>query len=629
MNSRGTPPQAGTHQRGSRSPPADGARPCRQRRQHSPPQPATDNAVTADAAPLWDENGYIVASNQQDLDAAIAKAREAGVTVTTSEQKLDAVASNDAEQAKTRIEQSNAEAIKALNTAVTKQQEYNLAFETKLKEELKKVLEVESNKGLVLGDEVDWDSLSVITPATKERDENHKFALNSDGRDLITAKKVTVGQSWSYSNVFQNAHEGSWVDLRLTLMSAASHNNDGTVREVDEVPLNGVMIDKRSVAFETLKYDVTIKVDFLSNGKPVEVTPLLIFTDVDEGQAVNIDSDNLIKAYAGSSVTIGEKSANRGSKNSIYSSDHISAAPSNRPFWAAFALRPTSSFTYTYFDGTSSGSLHGIGGSTLAFDRPSKSFVDPVEVTIQSQQVKHQVDYKIVGDAPTTSDELPAVSTYAHNAGVTIADGLSTESTDKDGTPGTWTFNGWYTTSDLNTKAQSFTITQDTTLYGAWEFTPNTYKVTHEFVSGTKGMDLPDEITKRTPANQEGILNGTTVNPGTFDATDYVDEANDGTWTFQAWDATEQTINKTDAHFIGTWIFTASTKPVPAPTDQPTATSKPTAGPTSTVTPTPSAKPVVKRSLTKTGTSTALALSAAGSALLAGALLLSRRRSRS
>ncbi|ETJ05691.1 MAG: hypothetical protein Q605_AUC00458G0001, partial [Actinomyces urogenitalis DORA_12] len=47
----------------------------------TPPQPATDNAVTADAAPLWDENGYIVASNQQDLDAAIAKAREAGVTV--------------------------------------------------------------------------------------------------------------------------------------------------------------------------------------------------------------------------------------------------------------------------------------------------------------------------------------------------------------------------------------------------------------------------------------------------------------------------------------------------------------------------------------------------------------------
>ena len=153
--------------------------------------------------------------------------------------------------------------------------------------------------------------------------------------------------------------------------------------------------------------------------------------------------------------------------------------------------------------------------------------------------------------------------------------------------------------------------------------------MTHEFVSGTKGMDLPDEITKRTPANQEGILNGTTVNPGTFDATDYVDEANDGTWTFQAWDATEQTINKTDANFIGTWIFTASTKPVPAPTDQPTATSKPTAGPTSTVTPTPSAKPVVKRSLAKTGTSTALALSAAGSALLAGALLLSRRHSRS
>ena len=158
-----------------------------------PPQPATDNAVTADAAPLWDENGYIVASNQAELNNAIAKAREAGVTVTTSEQKLDAVASNDAEQAKTRIERSNAEAIKALNTAVTKQQEYNLAFETKLKEELKKVLEVESNKGLVLGDEVDWDSLSVITPATKERDENHKFALNSDGRDLITAKKVTAG----------------------------------------------------------------------------------------------------------------------------------------------------------------------------------------------------------------------------------------------------------------------------------------------------------------------------------------------------------------------------------------------------------------------------------------------------
>ena len=84
-----------------------------------------------------------------------------------------------------------------------------------------------------------------------------------------------------------------------------------------------------------------------------------------------------------------------------------------------------------------------------------------------------------------------------------------------------------------------------------------TFKVTYEFVPEDTSKTLPEAVTKLKPANQTGVANGTTITPETFkDVTDGED-----TWTFKGWAPTEQTINKADIHFVGTWALAAKPQP--------------------------------------------------------------------
>ena len=84
-----------------------------------------------------------------------------------------------------------------------------------------------------------------------------------------------------------------------------------------------------------------------------------------------------------------------------------------------------------------------------------------------------------------------------------------------------------------------------------------TFIVTYEFVPEDTSKTLPEAVTKLKPANQTGVANGTTITPETFkDVTDGED-----TWTFKGWAPTEQTINKADIHFVGTWALAAKPQP--------------------------------------------------------------------
>ena len=121
---------------------------------------------------------------------------------------------------------------------------------------------------------------------------------------------------------------------------------------------------------------------------------------------------------------------------------------------------------------------------------------------------------------------------------------------------GTWTFKSY-------DKAEETINGADAHFVGTWEFTPNpTYKTTHEFVSGTAGKELPQEVKALLPADKPDLADGTKTTPTQPVKTEV--ETSDGTWSFQSYDKNEATINGADAKFVGTWTFVA--KPSPAPT---------------------------------------------------------------
>jgi len=117
---------------------------------------------------------------------------------------------------------------------------------------------------------------------------------------------------------------------------------------------------------------------------------------------------------------------------------------------------------------------------------------------------------------------------------------------------GTWTFKSYDKNEETINGA-------DVKFVGTWDFTPNpTYKATHEFVSGTAGKELPQAVKDLLPADKPDLADGTKATPTQPSKTEV--KTADGTWIFKSYDKTEETINGADAHFVGTWDFT------PAPT---------------------------------------------------------------
>ncbi|WP_223361565.1 LPXTG-anchored SHIRT domain periscope protein [Streptococcus gordonii] len=119
-------------------------------------------------------------------------------------------------------------------------------------------------------------------------------------------------------------------------------------------------------------------------------------------------------------------------------------------------------------------------------------------------------------------------------------------------TEGTWSFKSYDKTSETINGADAHFV-------GTWEFTPApTYKATHEFVSGTPGKELPQEVKDLLPADQTDLKDGSQATPTQPSKTEV--KTTEGTWSFKSYDKTSETINGADAHFVGTWEFT------PAPT---------------------------------------------------------------
>ncbi|MGE9994950.1 SHIRT domain-containing protein, partial [Peptoniphilaceae bacterium SGI.137] len=150
-------------------------------------------------------------------------------------------------------------------------------------------------------------------------------------------------------------------------------------------------------------------------------------------------------------------------------------------------------------------------------------------------------------------DQLPAEKAE-------LADGTSVESPKgftsvrDEVNKGTWSFEAW--------DQETATIQgADEHVVGTWVFTPDTYKVDYEFQPSTAEgtpKELPQGVKDQLPAEKAGLADGTSVeSPKGF--TSVRDEANKGTWSFEAWDQETATIQGADEHVVGTWVFTPDT----------------------------------------------------------------------
>ena len=153
-------------------------------------------------------------------------------------------------------------------------------------------------------------------------------------------------------------------------------------------------------------------------------------------------------------------------------------------------------------------------------------------------------------------DLLPAdKSDLADGTKATPTQPVKTEVKTADGT---WTFKSYDKTEEIINGADAHFV-------GTWEFTAtpsSTYKAVHEFISGTAGKELPQEVKALLPSDKSDLADGTKTNPTQPVKTEV--ETSDGSWRFQSYDKNEATINGADAKFVGTWTFVA--KPSPAPT---------------------------------------------------------------
>lgn len=116
---------------------------------------------------------------------------------------------------------------------------------------------------------------------------------------------------------------------------------------------------------------------------------------------------------------------------------------------------------------------------------------------------------------------------------------------------GTWTFEGW-------DKSKTHIEKSDVIINGEWNFAPNAYEVTHTFATKNTDKELPQAIKDRLPAKQIDKINTNNVTPTENFEKNFIDEVNDGTWTFEGWDAPNKTINKANVNFEGSWTFKAN-----------------------------------------------------------------------
>ena len=198
-----------------------------------------------------------------------------------------------------------------------------------------------------------------------------------------------------------------------------------------------------------------------------------------------------------------------------------------------------------------------VGDEDVEFIGKWKFYPKPDPVTYN---VNHQFKSVTEGkDLPqAVKDQLPAQQTNIKDKSTVTPTAPKKEKVEDTDNDGTWTFKGYKdldtTTDDVDAKVDG----ADVMFEGSWEFTPNKHKVTYEYVSGTKGVDLPEALKAKAPKEVTGKVKGDKVTSPVPEGKDaeFRDDKNKGTWTFKSFDKNSVEISNQDEKVTGTWVFT-------------------------------------------------------------------------
>ena len=198
-----------------------------------------------------------------------------------------------------------------------------------------------------------------------------------------------------------------------------------------------------------------------------------------------------------------------------------------------------------------------VGDKDVEFIGKWKFSPKPDPVTYN---VNHQFKSATKGkDLPqAVKDQLPDQQTGIEDGKTVTPTSPKKEKVEDTDNDGTWTFKGYKdldtTTDDVDAKVDG----ADVMFEGSWEFTPNKHKVTYEYVSGTKGVNLPAELKAKAPKEVTGKVKGDKVTSPVPEGKDaeFRDDKNKGTWTFKSFDKNSVEISNQDEKVTGTWVFT-------------------------------------------------------------------------
>ena len=195
-------------------------------------------------------------------------------------------------------------------------------------------------------------------------------------------------------------------------------------------------------------------------------------------------------------------------------------------------------------------------------DNKDVEFTGTWEFTPKTTPTDYNVNHKFVSSTegkalPKAVTDLTPDQQTGKKDGETVTPTAPKETTVEDaGNDGTWKFEGYDKDSKTIDKS-------DVTFEGKWKFTPNKHKVTYEYVSGTKGKELPEALKAKAPKEATGKVKGDKVTSPVPEGKDaeFRDETNKGTWTFKSYYKNEVEITNKDENVKGTWVFTPDAEP--------------------------------------------------------------------
>lgn len=183
----------------------------------------------------------------------------------------------------------------------------------------------------------------------------------------------------------------------------------------------------------------------------------------------------------------------------------------------------------------------------------AKESVTAYAAWLKEQKVTYEFESATAGkELPQAVKDLLPTDTnkYVKDEQVTAKQPTQTEVVDA-AQDGKWKFKGYEPASPVTVG------TEDVKFVGKWEFIADEHNVSYEFVSGTAGKELPQEVKDLLPTDAAKYVKGAEVTakqPAQAEVT-----VADGKWIFKGYEpAGPVTVADKDVEFVGKWEYKAN-----------------------------------------------------------------------